>query len=248
MQEFTLERKIPPTEVTLDLLRQLEKVLVEDLRKGLPAFACEAAPKFQIAITDSFGTEIIGSIGDYRPLLLPDTTKSVVVRFRTAYQAPSSMEINIAFTIDQYFSKYSVDVKDSSAREVAIGFSEKVRQVLAPQRRGHAFLHAGGLGVAVAGLVAVFGFSFLMAGFSVESGGIMDKSAAKQVSIGMGGGLLSLVALYVLAGQVLRPYIIFDSQQNRGRTMVWNWLIFGGLTFIVFTTVAFSFRKSLLGF
>jgi len=239
LQSFSLEQRIPPSEVTLDLLKQLERVMLDDIASRSAPSSGEAQPEYSIAITDSFGTETLTTIADYRPLLLPNTTSAVVVKFQNPYRSLPRIKVDIAFNLNRDFSAVKVDVTDDSAREVAMGVAEKLRQVLAPQRRSHAFLHPGMTGEVVRTVLGAIGIPTAVVGAIAAN----NTTVTILVTI-----FTVLVLAHWFAGRSLRPYIIFDSQRNRGRAAIWNWFIFGLLTFVVFSTALVAFRKSLLGF
>ena len=54
--------------------------------------------------------------------------------------------------------------------------------------------------------------------------------------------------VHYFVGAAVRPYIVFDSQRSRRMGSVWNWLVFGTLTFIVFGSALYWLRRQLLEF
>lgn len=140
MPSFELERNIPPSEVTLDLLRVLQRVLLDDVAPRSSG-SRPGKLKFDISIVDSFGEESIARIEDYRPLLLPDTTSAISIRYISPFEAAPEITVRVAFSLQRHMSRFQVQVAGDAARDVALGVADLLTRVLEPQRRAHSFFH-----------------------------------------------------------------------------------------------------------
>jgi hypothetical protein len=246
LSQYRLEREIPPSEVTIDLLRQLEKVILDDIAARFTLSSEEKQLWYSIDITDAFGTETLTTIDAYRPSVFPDTTTAVVVSLLRMHGAYPRIAVRLAFNLRLTASVLRVDAEDDAAREIATGIADRLLQVLAPHRGTHAFFHPGPVAW---GMWAFFLIGAVITPICLSATGIIPISDPRYITVSMVASIVAVLCLaYWLVGYALRPYIIFDSRRNRGRTSLWNWFIYGLLTFVVFTTLLLAFRKYWLGF
>lgn len=142
MASFELERKIPPSEVTLDLLTRLQKVLLEDVASRF-SNGDSRRSRFSISIVDAFGEEAIGRIEEYRPAMLPDSTAAVSIRYSSHYDSTPSVTVRVAFSLQRHMSRFQVTAEGDAARDTALSIADLISRVLEPQRRAHSFFHPG---------------------------------------------------------------------------------------------------------
>lgn len=236
MPSFELERNIPPSEVTLDLIRLLQRVLLEDVAPRSSGGRQEKE-RFGISIVDSFGEESISRIEEYRPLLLPDTTSAISIRYSSPYEARPDITVRLAFSLEPHMSRFQVQVVGDAARDVALGVADLLTRVLEPQRRAHAWFH---LGVGFVAARFVVGFAALLVAVREA------REAPDVATAGLAVALLCWTHWFV--GASIRPYMVFDSQRSRRLGSVWNWLVFGTLTFLIFGSALYWLRRQFIGF
>jgi hypothetical protein len=238
MAQFALEKRLPSSEVTLDLLKTIEQLVWEQIAVMSARSPDAREDKYTVAITDAFGTETLGSIRDFRGALLPDSTTELALWFRSSYFGVTpQITLRIAFNSTSYLNRFKVEVEGDDPRATAVAISDKLQRILEPHRRMHGFLHPNSLGGA---LLIVLGGAIVYS--------LLFALITKQEPVGLfaGAGVLLLI-IYYMAGR-LRPFVIFDSQASHRKSAVWNWFLYGSLTFLVFTTLAVAFRRRLLGF
>jgi hypothetical protein len=135
-------------------------------------------------------------------------------------------------------NRFSVETDGENARGSAIAIADKLERLLEPHRRLHAFLHPT---TWFEGFLFVFGW--------VPAALLVAALLAKDFDVALYSGMaLFLLGAYIYAGKRLRPFVVFDSQASRRRGAVWNWFIFGVMTFLMFGTALVLFRRHLFGF
>jgi hypothetical protein len=85
MPKFKLERELPPLEITLDLLRAIENMILQEVKPLSTSSDNNRASTFAVVITDAFGSEELLGIDEFRPALLPDSTTVVDVKYRSGW-------------------------------------------------------------------------------------------------------------------------------------------------------------------
>jgi len=239
MPSFQLSRKIPPSEVSLAFLKQLEEVLLVDVASQIDTSATRPGETiesgYSLHIRDELGIEVLESVRAYRPLLLPDSTTLIRVTFSSPFRATPKVNVDIAFEETGSRSRFTVDVRGDHARDVAVGIADRISQVLSPQKRGSAFWYAPATVYMANGAAIVMMVATIM-------------NPAKP-GIGIGGlGLMLASTLYHQAITRLRPYTIFESELSQRRASKWKWFVSGFWTFVIFGTVLVFVRRYFFGF
>lgn len=135
MQSFTLEKPLPSTYVTRDLVRSVESYIASRVEALLAtsedAEAAIAAAR-KTTITDTLGTETVPSIDDFAPSRFPDTTTRVGIEFRGPTRSSvDTLVVDLQFDESRTASRARISYTGANARALVTGFFEGVSACIA---------------------------------------------------------------------------------------------------------------------
>ena len=237
---FSATRSLPSLRVSKTLLQDVETFLFSkaaELGLGHDPQNAARVPLLKIKLQDSLGTEEISTSSDFSRMRFIDSTEQVALTFRT----PSNLvaggsRAEITFARGRMSSEATVETTLPDAREKTLGILDALLRVFDEYRTDHwamnptptvLFLH-----------LALIGAALVLAG---------------RASLGEVGNLaltvfVLLSVAYIILGNMMRPYIYFDSRAADRIDSRWKWAVGGFGTFVVFSTIAVYFRRELLGF
>jgi hypothetical protein len=222
MAKFTLNKSLPSTRVTRDVVRSLETYIAQ--KTAALAALLESR---KTTIKDDHGTEQLGTIDERALTLFSDATTEVKVEFSSYETSLGRLTIDVNFSLERIHSIVWISLEGPNAREVAVGLYAGIRQCVdtSPARNGLFHPPAFWQGVLVALPMGIFATSGLVSRF--VSNGVY------WVLMALG---LTLFMLWFVAPKI-RTYNVFDSDRANRRGRAWDWLFKGSIGFLLFGTV-----------
>lgn len=234
---FAYEYPLPSIRVTKDFLVSLEQYLQKRVVDSALMSAEEAKAAFVIKIEDSLGLEKLNSISQFDASRFADSTSRIEIELESPFQRDGTrLKIRLNFTKGRLFSTIAISATTQNARELVLSLKDGIMRVVDPQRNWHWIFHPiAQVWGAFFGIGAVLGFS-------------LYRLDAKDGLYLYNLGALTFVFFYLSPLSLLRPYTVFDSRAAERSDKIWNWLIGGIGTFLLFGTLLTFLRRPLLGF
>jgi len=231
LSSFTLEKELPSTLVTKQLVTSIESYLTQRL-SGLSDNRGEVSPEVEegrvTKITDELGIESLGSIQEFPYSIFPDSTNAIEIEFTQPPLGSTMTYLRVAvrFHKERVHSRVRISCEGRNAKEFATGIYGGILQCLqtAPARNG--FFNPkpywrGALGaifvVLILGQVAALVYA--------------PPGAALFLAL----IVLSHLFIWDLAPK-MRPYTVFESDRANRNLRAWDWAFKGFLGFIIFGT------------
>ena len=236
MSEFRLERQLPSTVVTKDLIKSIELYL----HQRAPGFMknTDDPEKLsihqEINIADALGTETLRSIDEYAPIKFPDTTTSIEFKFYGPnYPSLEDLNVTIKFSKDRDSSLMRISYGGPNARESVIGIAEGIIRCMTPYRTMNSWLHPKTF---VGMILFVLTFVLLY---------LLIVAISKGLNIFATGGILllsfTLIILFYHASKYIRPFSTFDSNRSDLLNRARIFFVTGLLGLIIFNIVILRF-------
>jgi hypothetical protein len=234
---FSHEQQLPSLKVTRDFLKDLEAYLIKRLVETSLLVESETSSAITVRIQDSLGTETLGSIQKMQMSRFADSTSSVEVEAELPFrQDGTRLRIRLSFTRSRLFTTLAITATMPAARDTVLGLRDGLLRMLEPARTWHWLGHPKNY---------VWGVLF-------ATGSVIGYHLFRSNGLGPRDPYLLLafasVWLYLFVAGRLLPYTIFDSRSLDRADKIWNWLIGGIATFLIFGTVLTYLRRPALGF
>lgn len=153
----------------------------------------------------------------------------------------SELSIAIDFNLNRDFSELRVLRSDQPSRETTEGIANEIMRRINNYKTLNHFFHPTivvGFLVVVASLYAIiFLTTYAIRLFLVGRAGL-GTSYASGASLFLVYGLLSIA----------KPYTVFHTRKNESNARWTSWLLWGALSFLLFSVGLAYVRKELLGF
>ncbi|MHA1213099.1 MAG: hypothetical protein ACTSSH_11620 [Candidatus Heimdallarchaeota archaeon] len=230
MSEYSLNKKIKSTFVSLVLLQEVEKYLLEQ-GKSL----CENDDQiiYKAMIDDKFGTERIDSFVNYHRSTLPNEAKRVALGVRDSHY---NQRIEISFSRDKDYSDLKVVIDGDSAKEKAIGIATAIESRLNEHKNLNFLFHS-------------WLTYFLLFTFGIVFGATLADFIKKDINIGtLIGSFIVLITIIYFGLKSVNPYSVLDTNRNRQRASFVKWILNGLAGVFLFGLLATLIRKYLTGF
>ena len=236
-QTFIYDKPLTSTKVTKDSLEALEHYLTKRAIDSGFLSKPESEKAIEIQITDRLGTEKLSSIEQMTSSRFADGTSRIQIELSLPYREDGTrFSVRASFTTMRLLSDLRISATMPNARDIVLAWREGIMRSLEPQRTWNWLFHPRAEIVgALFGGCAVLAFSLF-------------KSAGKGPYSMYLLGILVGTAIYMLVPRAFRPYTVFDSRAADRSEKLWNWLMAGAASFVVFGTLFQEARKALLGF
>lgn len=146
---FTIERNLPPTLVTRDLIEMIERVIKEFIVANVgddENLKNELIGRISVCIRDDQGEEEIRSISEMHLKKFHDSTKSVYVSFSGLWGVPlGRYEISVRFFVRPSISEIRVSCAGNNARAMAVGVADSLVRIAQASPNNNGFFHASPL-------------------------------------------------------------------------------------------------------
>ncbi len=220
---YQLERPLPSCNVTPQLLKKLEQLLLADVAQPIGSQSSSATSAVEIRLNDSradsSGCEILTTIDNYEREYFPDTIKRVQISIGPFYSA----NISIQFDLDRIFTVLKVSRHSPSARADAIRVADQVLQIVDDHKNGNWFLNPPLL---LKTLLVIL--SWILIGI-----GISFVRMSAWLSLGYftaAAGLQCYTNLHRF-----KPYSQFHTRQSELISKWFNWFLFAAVEFLLFS-------------
>jgi hypothetical protein len=242
--EFALDRELEACVITRELLRQIEQQLASLHRDVLGS----ESGALDLSVFDAFGVETFRTACDMPMSGFPDTTDCVrlVLEAKAGAEGSAgerSIKIKIAFR-SEHGNRLLIRLRGPLARERAIGFYDRVQQLVEPHSLDSwLFRRRGWVEGPCAFVVVVGGLAWLANTY--------DQFTATKTTLSLGSYLILTAVIgtacaYTSILHFLYPRCAFETRRwNRRQT--WRmWAAQGFATLIVFDTILTTVGKRLL--
>ena len=230
MSSYEIEQKIFSCFVSLSLLKELEKYLIE---QGDQLYSGKNSPNYSVTIYDKYGKEHIESFDNYHRITLPNQARRVELSVGGHYQ--SSFLIEVSFSKEPTFSFIRVEMSGSSAKERASGILEAIKTHI-KEHKNLNFLFYG---------THVFIISMIpTVAIGVFIGGIQKNIGADTVV----SGFLIIVGIIFLSLRLVNPYCVLDTKRNKSIASAVKWILNGLAGVFLFGLLAEYIRKYFFSF
>ena len=222
--------------ITKSLIRNIEDFLRNNVPQILDCNSEDtAALKMSISILDSFGEEKLPSIENHKHQFFRDDTKGIIIRYGFKQQ---NKEIRITFRFGKEAknSELSIYLPDKNARERVSAIEEGIGNILNQAKTINWLFHPNEY---IAGAILLVG---------VGCGILSLEDQYLTIARFYFGLIFWVAAFYFAIYQYLKPYSMFDTNKQKKLNAIYNWLIGGAASFIVFSCFATSVRRNIFGF
>lgn len=230
MERYDLEKRISSCSVDKGLISQIEKYLTDRLSKkikGILSLNDESKIVYKVKIKDGLGEEYLSSISDYHRDKFPNDIQEIVLDYSVDYR---TVDIRVRFSKSVSFSNTHVDISCEGAKEVALGISNEINELIKDNRTIH-FIFYDKYALTIYGvwLVSTNAWSWLKFTYSDQLWFFCFFSGVA----------------YFLIRQI-SPYSSFDTNRNEKREKFTSWILNGMAGVFFFGVVAVYLREHLL--
>jgi hypothetical protein len=239
MSEYSLEKRLPSSFVTKELLQEIEHYIKSKCTSLHSESSKTAPPVFRFFIKDAFGSEHMSSVSDYGFSTLPEDTKGVGLSCGS-YNSP--LRVSVRFGTDSAFSTTEVQCNGSTAKELAHGVIESILKIVMGHRTRHHLLR----------LESWFrqGMTFVLALSGVIVLAKFGRLTSSDVVTVFWLVYVALVLAFIGLAK-LCPYTMFDTKVNEHRRrwvgIIGVWLPTTLATGVVTSLVASAIWKKVGG-
>jgi len=157
--EFALEWKLCACVVTRDLVDQIESKL--DALQADVINEAGGERKYEISVFDDFGVETFRAASDIPTRGFPETTDMVRIILETRSSdgessGGRSIKLKMVFR-KKHVNRVSIRIRGPLAREKAIGFCERIDQIVGPNEIDSWFFRRRDWAIGLCGFVAILG-------------------------------------------------------------------------------------------
>ena len=226
MATYSIDHRLPSCAVNKDLLADIETYV---LQKWSSLNEDKGACSFVFSITDSVGSEDMGSVKDYRFHLLPDDVKEATLEVK----GDPYPTIRVSFRTVSIGSDVKIVVNDQNARELARGILTGILDIVGPFKTRNHIFDPNNPFLLISFLLLTTAAAWV--GISLAQRLFTGANENTRQIAGI-TGLLGPVALCMCLGVImfrLRPYTTFEARLNQKRATTWNLLFYGVLTSLI---------------
>ncbi len=230
MSAYELDKRIKSTFVSLTLLQEIEKYLLD---QGESQRKEDSQIKYTVTIYDKFGEEGIDSFENYHRSSLPNEAKRINL---DVHDYHNDFRIAVSFSRESAYSYLRVQVVDNSAKEKAIGIANTLESRLNEHKNLNFIFHSW--------------LPYLLpALLGLAIGWTTPDLINNNISIGtlIGFFIIFIVLLYYCL-KIVNPYSVLDTNRNRQISSFVKWILNGLAGVFLFGLLATLVRKYLIGF
>ena len=230
MPAYELDKRIKSCFVTLTLLQEIEKYLLD---QGESQRKDDSRIKYNATIYDKFGEERIDLFENYHRSTLPNETKRINLEVHDYY---SDFRIDVSFSRESAYSYIKINVVGNSAKEKAIGIANSIESRLNEHKNLNYIFHSW--------LPYI-----LPTPLGIALGWTIPDLIKKEFGIDTLIGLLTIVIILMYFGlKIVNPYSVLDTNKNRQIGSFVKWILNGLAGVFLFGLLATLIRKYLIGF
>ncbi len=233
MSKYVLNKKIKSTYVSLVLLREIEKCLLEQANNQRNE---DSHIEYMSTIYDKYGEECINSFENYQRSTLPNEAKRIKLFVIDYHKFHNAFQIEVSFSKEATYSYLRIQVVDKSAKEKAIGIVNTIDSQLNEHKNLNFIFHSW--------LSYLIPTPMSFALFWI----IID---IKKNRINMGTIVCSLIMFVGVAFfclKIVNPYSVLDTNRNRQIASFSKWVLNGLAGVFLFGLLATLVRIYLFGF
>jgi hypothetical protein len=232
---FKYSLNLPSLYVDKNLLENLEDYFYNKLPIILNQSNEIIREKYNIIIEDSNGEEKIGSIKEYILNTFPNDTKEITLSIYY-WEKDESVSISIYFNKDKIGAKIKIEISNKSPKETTQGIVSSLNQIVNQNKNNNNLYHPS---IFIDALISVIGLGSFWLSISLLVFGVQYSLFFLSLSI------ISFSYSYPL--KKMKPYISFDSNNQRKYDRVTNWFFYGLLAFLIFSNVLVYLKNKLFG-
>jgi hypothetical protein len=241
MSDFDLDKKLPSTRVTRELIAALERYVLsraEQLSSKGPDAREALAKCSTTTIEDDLGSETFSTITEYVHALFSDATRAVNVHFRVYEPSLPRISIKINFSTEKSGTGIRIYYSGPNARETVMGLYDGLLECVKRYPAGNALYnpHPAIQGALTAVTVGAFWVVPLL-------WRIWPLANAVLLVV-----FWVLLFVYLIVMPRIRPYTVFDSHKAKQYEEAWRWTIRGLIGFVVFSSFLTILRDKVVSF
>jgi hypothetical protein len=236
MQSYIKQLPLGTYLVSTSLLKRVESYLLNDVPEILDWPNSDTSEvMISISIFDYFGEEKLRSIDQYKHSQFRDDTNGITVQYELKLH-DKEIKITLRFGTEAKSSDISIHLTDQKAREKVSAIEEGIFDVLDQTKTINWFFHP---------IEYVAGAIILTATICGILAWDSNYAITTKFYLGM---VFWLTIIYFIIYQFLKRYSTFDTNKQKHLNVIYNWLVGGMASFLVFSCFATSIRKSIFGF
>lgn len=189
----------------------------------------------EVIVHDSHGQEGYKSIKEYKLSHFRNDITGITINYRL-YAERKDASITIRFGLEKDNTDLAINLTDDNAREKVCALEQGILDILNQNKTNNWLLYP------VWYLNALLVLGVLYTGLLTFSG---DSTRQESRIYGIITGTL---LMYLWVFHYFKNYSSFDTEKQKQLDKWFAWLLMGLLSFLLFTTLLTSLRKSLLGF
>jgi len=239
MPSCRIEKKLPTCDVDIKLLALVQNNYKSICKQYLNIDMEAVKPGgYSIRIVDDFGVETFSSVEEIPYESFSDGVNRIDVDL-SAYSSSLSahLKIETCFSSDRLFSKTLISFSGEHARSSVVAIHDKIIQVVSTKQNNNYLYNPTNFAGSI-----IFAISL----FPMWLGLPIYKLGPRFFMIGFFTMLITWGYLYY--GKRLKPYCCFDSPSADRRAKLADWLVKGGIGFLLFSTLMPFARKAIFGF
>ena len=236
MSEYSAKEALPSCDVEKDLLADIEGYILRKASEISSNGGDIIRKRYYFSVEEERGTETLDSTSEYRLSHFPDDTKSIILDL-DLLASKCHLSIRLSFNVERHFSYMKVRCDGDSAREIVLGLTAGLHNIIKPYVNRNAMFHLS---------PGIEGFIFgTMITISVVALVFLLKGS---LEIGIVGLAITIMSSYFLYLKRLKPFSVFSTRRNANLHKWHIWLFWGAVGFVVFSVIGVYIRKRLLGF
>jgi len=230
MSEYELDKRLKSSFVSLSLLQEIEKYLLD---QGESQRNDDSRIKYMATIYDKYGEERIDSFENYHRSTLPNEAKRINLEIHD-YQ--NDFRIAVSFSREALYSYLKVQIVGNSAKEKAIGIANTIESQLNEHKNLNFIFHSW------ISYFMPFIFAFPL-GYTIPNFIINGINIETLI-----GSFIILLAIIYFGLKIVNPYSVLDTNRNRQISSFVKWILNGLAGVFLFGLLATLVRKYLIGF
>lgn len=234
MPSFNYLKKLGSHKVDKELISLIERFLLEVMPNTILKETPAIIQPFKISLQNKYSREEFNSMAEYKYPYFKDDVSLIALNFKGTFEGKTTT-IAIRFSSDSESTDLSIYSEFEAAQEITASI-EKGLELILHEKKTHYWLLFPHWFISL--LSFVFGTYYFIK--------LIDSSSTKQEKA-IAAFYLLTVGLYYFF-QHLIGFCLFETKKHKQIDKWFNWLLFGYVSFILFTTIFSIIRKSFLGF
>lgn len=230
MEKYSLEKKVPSCYVDKKLIEQLERYIkgrLTDSVQGILRLDPEFRSDLDLKIKDKTGEESLSSIDEYHREKFSDDIKELSLHYSIEY---TDLSLRMRFSKTHMFSDLSIDLKCNGAREIALGISNELINIIKENKTIHFIFYQK---------YAWIVYFFWMLTTNLFSW--LEFTYSDQLWL-----FFLLLGVAFFLGRLISPYSTFDTTRRESQDKIVSWFLNGMAAVFLFGVAAIYLRKLLI--